>query len=185
MVQCRTSFASLTLRLHAQSGLTPVRECTVGCGHKFVAPCGRRLTSILYAVKLCIVEFGQSWWTCSSYNLGLRRQWVALTTWTKSPWANCSNVFFFSNSGLLTHSFVRDGSLLTSKQVQTHRLGFQHNNMDALPIVSNPLGFSDPAPTWKNYPRQSPDVGRDHQMWGRSFSRHLGNRLWELNIRLS
>ena len=161
MVQCRTSFASLTLRLHAQSGLTPVRECTVGCGHKFVAPCGRRLTSILYAVKLCIVEFGQSWWTYSSYNLGLRRQWVALTTWTKSPWANCSNVFFFSNSGLLTLSSVRDGSLLTSKQVQTHRLGFQHDNMDALPIVSTHLGF-----------RTRPQPGRitrvNRQMWARS-----------------
>ena len=37
--------------------------------------------------------------------------------------------------------FVRDGSLLTSIQVQTHKLEFQHNNMDALSIVSTHLDF--------------------------------------------
>ena len=57
------------------------------------------------------------------------------------PLGELFQCFFFSNSGILTHSFVRDGSLLTSKQVQTHRLGFQHDNMDALPIVSTHLGF--------------------------------------------
>ena len=56
-------------------------------------------------------------------------------------------------------SFVRDGSLLVSRTSSNSQVWISRQQYGRSTYRLFSLGFSVPAPTWKNYPRQSLDVG--------------------------